>query len=432
MSTSQIKQDRLVFENTMAAMFSNKEYNSTYLFYAHIVGQCSVKIERNLPAAAGVAFMYDHYNLYINPDLFDKEPLVQRLGIIKHEMLHILNRHVLRSEDRIHKPWNYATDCAINQLIERSHLPDYVVYPDNLGESLGVHVPEKESSEFYYELIKENSQQDGEDGQGQSGDGEDGEGQSGEGQSGEGQAGDGEGQLDKSQEVGSHDVWNESKGDKDLQKDITKKMIEHAQKETVKGKGNLPQSCSDWLQLHTSKSEVNWKKVVRGIAGNKRVGSRSTIMRSDRRFPSRDDLRGKTKERMFNFLVIADVSGSMSDEAVLKTLGEVRHVCDLCKSSVDLIQIDTVAYKPEKLEKKTKLISRKGHGGTRLSPALDMAKEHKIDYQAVIVLTDGGLFGDDVSYFKDLNKKVVWLIEPHGDILPEMNEGKMVAIKLKG
>ena len=208
-------------------------------------------------------------------------------------------------------------------------------------------------------------------------------------------------------------------------------MIEKAQNETIKSKGKIPGACSDWLELFSRKSELNWKKVLRGIVGNKRIGTRSTIMRKDRRFPKRADLRGKTKERMFNLLVIGDVSGSMNDAAILQTFGEVRHICDLTKTDVDLIQVDAEAYQPEKLSKKTKLIERKGHGGTTLHPALEMAKKHKIDFQAVIVLTDGGLFGDDITYFSALNKKVIWLIEPDGHIMPEMNIGLMQAFQLK-
>lgn len=155
-------------------------------------------------------------------------------------------------------------------------------------------------------------------------------------------------------------------------------------------------------------------------------------MRKDRRFPNRDDLRGKTKDRMFNLLVVADVSGSMDDNAVIQTLGEVRHICEMTKTDVDLIQIDTQAYTPEKLTKKTKTFTRKGNGGTSLHPALEMAKEHKIDYQAVVVLTDGGLWDGDIDHFEALNKKVIWLVESGGRIMPAMNNGKMQAFQLKG
>lgn len=403
-----MKKNRGKLDDTLAAMFSNIEYRDNYLYYAHMIGQCSIKIDENMPAPAGVMFSIDHYNLYINPQKFDEYTLVERLAILKHEMLHILYGHLDRIESRIHLPWNYATDCGLNQHIDENHLPKNCVNPKTLGEMLGCDVPKNESAEFYYELIKNNAP-DPEDGDGGNGSGE------------------GHPQL-----LDDHAIWQESTGDVELQQDVTKKMIEKAQSETIKSKGKVPAECSEWLKMFTRKSEVNWKKVLRGIVGNKRVGKRPTIMRSDRRFPSREDLRGKTKDRMFNLLVVGDVSGSMSDEAIINTLGEVRHICDITKTSVDLIQVDTEAFKPEKLDKKTKVVERKGFGGTYLSSALDMAKAHGIDYQAVVVLTDGGLFHNDIDVFAALNKKVIWLIEENGIVMDSMNQGKMKAFKLKG
>jgi predicted metal-dependent peptidase len=502
-----MKETRGKLDSTLAAMFSNPKYRDSYLYYAHMIGQCSVRIRDDFPAAAAVAFNIDHYNLYINPkskwipfdmlgpktdftkilpedikDIdgvksvrvfkgFDDFDLPGRLFILQHEMHHILYKHIERMEDRKMKPWNYATDCAINQLGNQDHMPIGLVTPESLGQMLGKKVKINLSAEHYYEMIKEEMKQEEQEcqscgGSGKSdndcescgGDGEhkcdscDGSGKDENGDTCKDCKGSGSHECDdckgsgkekcedcggtgqqgnEFQEIDDHSVWNESKGDGELQDDVTKKMIEKAQNETIKSKGTVPAQCSDWLKLHSRKSEVNWKRVLRGIVGNKRVGKRSTIMRSDRRFPHREDLRGKIKDRVFNLLVIADVSGSMSNDAVLHTLGEVRHICDVTKTAVDLIQIDTHAYEPEKLSKKTKLITRKGCGGTELHPALEMAKKHKIDYQALVVLTDGGLFGNDITYFQALKKKVIWLIEPQGNVMSEMTTGRMKAFKLK-
>ena len=439
-----MKANRGKLDDTLAAMFSNVNYRDSYLFYAHIIGQTSIKIRDDLPAPAGVAYSVDHYNLYINPhckwipitemkpehlgkiqpeDLrtnasgedevrvgvgFDSFTLVERLAILKHEVLHILLGHVDGTRNAgVHgKRWNYAADCAENQQIDPGHLPGCAVTPASMSKAMGVQFPLNESTEFYYNLIKDEIDKS---------------------------QGDGEGEpLDDHGGMDTHDTWGESKGDGELQEDITKKMIEKAQDETIKSKGTVPSACSEWIKLHSRKSEVNWRKVLRGIVGNKRVGSRSTIMKQDRRFPKRPDLRGKTKDRMFNLLVVADVSGSMSDLAVTSTLAEVQHICGITKTDVDLIQVDSEAYEPEKLTKTTKTMKRKGHGGTTLFPAIEMATQHRIDYQAVIVLTDGGLFGNDIEQFSTLKKRVMWLVETGGDIDPAMREGRMQAFKLRG
>jgi len=432
--------DRGKIDDTLAAMFSNPDYRSNYLFYAHIIGQCSIKIRYDIEAPAGVAYAIDHYNLYINPDRFDIFSLKERLFILQHEMHHILQKHVARAEDRIHLPWNYACDCAINQLGNKDHFPkEWVdpftgkkckaINPETLEEMIGKTVPKNLSSEHYYELLneeikkaKEKAKED-KDGNGGPGDGT-----PGSNNSGNPDFGDGEGDP---QPFDDHSIWEESEGDAELQDDVTKKMIEKAQTETFKGRGTVPYACNDWLEMHTRKAEMNWKKILRGIVGNKRVGSRSTIMRNDRRFPKRQDLRGKVKDRTFNLLIVSDVSGSMSDHALLSTLGEVRHICDIAGTEVDLIQVDSQSYKPEKLTKNTKIISRKGHGGTYLYPGIEMAREHGIDFQAVVVTTDGGLSPQDVEEFRKLKMKVIWLIEAGGYIMDEMSDGRMIACQLK-
>ena len=395
-----MNKNRGKLDNTLAAMFSNIDYRSNYLFYAHMLAQCSIKIDKDMPAPAAVSFQYDHYNLYINPDKYDVYTLENRLAILKHEMLHIILGHTDRKESRDHYAFNVASDCALNQQIDEDHLPEGCVLPKSLGESLGIDVPKNLTAEQYYDLILQNQKDNSE--------------------------------TPEFTEIDDHSKWEESVGSKELQKDLTKKMLEKANIETIKGKGKSPSEFVGWLKLFTRNNEVKWEQVLRNIVGNKKVGTRSTIMKKDRRFPGRPDLRGKTKDRKFNLLIIADVSGSMSEKALLETLAEVRNICDLTKTDIDLIQIDTQAYEPEKLSKNTKLLNRKGSGGTELFPAIKKAQESRIDFQAAVVLTDGGLWGEDIMNFRSLNKKIIWLIESKGNILPEMNEGKMQAFKLKG
>jgi len=405
------KQNRGLFDETIAAMFSNRTYCADYLFYAHIVGQCSVIIDDSLPAPAGVSFMHDHFNLYINPAEFDEFSIVERLAIIKHEMLHIMLGHIKRIDDRNFKKWNYSTDCALNQLINSDHLPKCAVLPGNFSKQfkLSPKAQNNESSEYYYELIKDYKDEE-QDGQGSDGQGSDGQG--------------------SEQTMDSHGTWKNSAGDETLQKDITAKMIKDARDSAAKNMGNIPSQCDEWLGLHNTKAQVNWRKTLRSIVGNKKIGTRSTIHRRDRRFPNREDVRGKSKNRTFNVLAVVDVSGSMSNDSLTKTMAEVKHICDVTKSSIDMIQVDTQAYEPEKFSTTTKFINRKACGGTELSPAIQKAKECNIDYQCIVVITDGYISDSDIQAFKNARKRVIWLIESDGKLSSNMCEGRMKAFKL--
>lgn len=426
-------EERSGFENAVANMFSNRVYANNYLFYAHILAQCKVIFDKEMEAPAGVNFMHDHYNLYINPtgkwvevdpaqlanaktkpktrqnngktevhiDGFNDFPLEHQLGVLKHEMLHIINSHVKRREDRDHRGFNIAADCAINQHIERTHLPKDCIFPDQFPG--GKKVPNNLTAEQYYELI---DKKDGEGGGGGSGPG-------------------GDGVLD------DHSKWEETQGDSELQDDIAKNMIEKSITNTTKSRGNIPSQISDWLDVLSKRRELDWRTVLRNIVGNKRVGSRKTIMRSDRRLPNFEWIKGRTKDRKFDLMVISDVSGSVSDEALLSLWGEVRHICDITQSEVGLIQVDTQPSVPEKLKKNTKIIERKACGGTFLSPAIAHAKKYKVAFNAIVVTTDGYLSESDVEAFAATNQRVIWLIEKDGTIMDSMNSGKMQAFQLK-
>ena len=412
-STTSLPQNyRESFDEAIANMFSNPKYASNYLFYAHMVGQCHVAFDSEMQAPAGVNFMHDHFNLYINPTLFSKFTIEQRLGILKHEMLHILFNHIRRKEDRDHTAFNYATDCAINQQIDRTHLPEGCIYPDNFPSTK--EVPNNLTAEQYYELLDKSFSDEG-DGSG-SGDG------NGTSRSKSGK----QGKL-----LDDHGKWGESEGDSELQDDIAKNMIERSISNTEKSRGGVPSQISDWLSLVSHKRELNWKQVLRNIVGNKRVGSKKTLLRRDRRLPNFEWIKGRTKDRKFDLLLISDVSGSVSDTALLSLWGEVRNICDVTNTPVNLIQVDTRPCKPEQLKKTTKSIERKACGGTILHPALDMAKDHKLDYNAIVVTTDGYLCSDDVLAFAATNKRVIWLIESDGHIMDEMNTGNMQAFQLK-
>ena len=426
--------DRSGFDEAVANLFSNLKYAPNYLFYGHMVGQCRVVFDTAMKAPAGVNFMHDHFNLYINPEDtwveadpaklmsakhkpqtrqtpegkteiclkgFNSYTLEQRLGILKHEMLHILYNHMRRKGDRDHQGFNIASDCAINQLIERNHLPAEGIFIDQFPSSTGK-VPANLTAEQYYELIDKNYDPD----------------QPGSG-SGSGQC------------IDDHSKWDESQGDGDLSEDIAKGMAERAVSQTQKSRGNVPAELSEWLSLLSRKREITWQQLLRHITGNKRVGIRKTILRPDRRLPNSEWIKGRTKDRKFSVLIISDVSGSVSDQGLLSLWGEVRNICDLTQSSIDLIQVDTQPSKPEKLTRNTKTVQRKACGGTFLSPALKMAKDSKLDYQCIVVTTDGWLDLGDIDAFTKVHCPVIWLIEPDGRIEPSMNTKNMRAFQLK-
>lgn len=431
---------RAAFDEAIANMsMQTSPYFKDYVFYMHLLAQCKIVFTQSLQAAAGVSFKDDHYVLYLNNSeviaegtteegkhvkvlgFTEEMPIEHRIGILKHEMLHIALGHMLRvkDDDKDFKKYNIASDCALNQEIPREHLPDYVIYPDNIPIKKGIarnSVKNRQTAEYYYELVPD--QEKNENGSGADGAGSDGSGSVCD-------TGNGIGTVD------DHSVWQEIEGDPALQQEITKNMVERAGNETVKSAGCLPSRYSEMVENLTIRREVDWKQVLRRIVGNKKANVRKTLMRRDRRLPQANWLKGRTKDRVFELAVVSDVSGSVNNDALYALWGEIIHICELFNTPVNLVQIDTEAYKPEVLTKASKNVGRKGRGGTILSPAIDKLKEYNVKFDAMVVTTDGYLYNDgDVEPFRQLNIPVIWLVEENGQIMEEMNNGKMRAIKL--
>lgn len=400
------------WNQTVSAMATvGNEYSSDYVFYLHMISQCRLKFDNELPAAAGINFEYDHYNLFINLNEWDNLALPTRIGIVKHEMLHILYQHVFRKEERNHENFNIACDCALNQHIDRKHLPDQVVLPDTLSAVLTtqigkpVTVPTNLTGEDYYQFLQDLMDKHPDKFPSQSPEGE-------------------------LCEVDDHSKWGESKGDKEIAKDMAKKMLDKAADQTQKSRGNLPSEYAQWVESLSAKSSVRWQQVLKRVAGNKRVDSVRTFYRPNRRLPNMMHVKGKVKDRKYDLLTIADVSGSVSNEELMYGLNEIRHISKLTQTTTKLIQVDAQAYPPEDIGTNLRNFKRKASGGTYLSPALTVANEHQINYNAIVVITDGYLGSDDIDKFNSTNKRVIWLLTTDVDPKP-FEYGKMQAFRIQ-
>ena len=417
------------FEVAMASMFSNPTYSQDYLFYAHVIGQMRVYFDTGMQAPAGMNFMHDHYCLYINPleeitlqpdkdgnypkDKNGKEiksmpgfagfDVPTRLGILKHEALHMLHHHIGRRQDRNHEGFNIAADCAINQQITRAHLPKGGIFPDQFPSKDGNPVPENLTAEQYYELLKfdENGNQNGGGGQGPSG-------------------------------IDDHSKWDESQGDMELAEDIAKSNLEKAIAQTQKSRGNLPSNISELLDSLTKKREVDWKRVFKRLAGNKKAHTRKTLMRPDRRFPTLNWIKGRTKNRVGVPCIVGDESGSVSNEELISAIGECLHICKTLNTDLWYVPVDSRAHKPHILKSNQRSFKRSACGGTVLAPALKMIEDQHIPVSALVIITDNYIDDSDIEAFTSTGKPVIWLITSDGsDPKPSQMQGKSKAFKLK-
>jgi predicted metal-dependent peptidase len=368
----------------------NYSTQESLLWYGHLICQCEIKRDLSMPSPAGVRFMFNKYELFINPLLFGLYTTDEQIAILKHEMLHIINMHIVRQKDREHKKWNFSTDISINQLIK--NIPVDGLQPETFKFDKNL------NAEQYYELFPI-----GFGGSGENDD--DSENQSNADTSGNGSGnstGKGDEIVDNNKKlkdmissalhqvnsgmVGDHSKWQESEGDAEAAKEIARQMADTA---TQKSRGLMPSECSDAITMLKMQEQVNWKKELRKIVGNRKAFSKLTIKKNDRRFPDRKDLRGKTNDHIADILVVLDVSGSMSDEELLYGLNETRAIAEKAGAAVKIMQVDTEPKLIENFDPKSRNFNRRGCGGTYLYPAIEYVMKNKIRFDAVVLVTDG-------------------------------------------
>lgn len=384
---------RQAYDDTIKYVFvSNDVEAKDYMFYVHLLQQCRLELNDKLQYIAGVSFSNLKYNLHINPIMFKELSIIHRLGVLKHEMLHIVDLHLTLRKKEDNKNWNLATDCSINQLIKKHYLPDGCITIDSLFDTSVIKVLPKQNAEYYYDLIQNNPD-----------------------------AVKYKGQFDNIESSSDSESDEEAKFSSETLKEFTRAMIETAIEETKKV-GNIPAEISEILKLKYSK-EVNWKKELQKIMSSVNYSKTRTITKPNRRNPNRKDLYGNKKDKKQEILVITDESGSVSNKAEQKALSEILNLCSIFSLDVDLIRVDTEASEPIKLNKKSIQYNRIKSGGTYLSSAIEKIKKY---YDLIIILTDGELSDKDIKNFTNLDKEIIWLV-----INKEITSSKLENKKMK-
>jgi predicted metal-dependent peptidase len=347
--------EREIFEETMV----NSLVDPQYVFYAHVIASTKISFDEKFPAPAGVCFRKNQYNLIINPTTFNQFTLKERKGVLVHEALHIVLRHLGRFKNKDRKIANMAADIAINQFIKD--------LPENCLTHGMFNLEEKLSMENYYSLLRNKAEK-----------------------------------IKITQNPdGTYSV--EVKGKKYLidphaaedlnDESVPQEIIDAVSEEIVKrsmekSRGLVPDSVQEMIDKLTSR-EVNWKKFIKNEMSNVSIDVEETIKRRNRRFMERVEIKGFKQTFSSEGIVILDTSGSVESSFISKTLGEINNLCKSTGSTVKLIQVDAEVQEVKDFKENSKSFSVKGRGGTHLYPAMEYIEKNKVRYDFIIVITDG-------------------------------------------
>jgi predicted metal-dependent peptidase len=335
-------------------------------FIAAVMTKVKRVISDTIPTAGT-----DGITIFYNPDFADKQNERQLFGLTLHEALHIILLHPWRRGDRDHKLWNIANDAIINSYIKKRgyFLPEGAVFIDWVTEDM--------SSEYVYDRLKQDQQQDSDSGQGAGGF-------------------DGEGDL------------FDAPSDATLA-DLEATIIASAQaaKECGHGSGLI-----DSILKNVGTPKVDWRNETRAMLTSS-MAADYTYARFSRRFIGQGMYMPSLHSEALGGIVIGiDSSGSMTQDELNQTASEVQSIFDdLSPEFVEVVFCDTDVRSVRRFERGKDIeLKLAGGGGTRFKPVFDHVLGMSDVVHGVIYFTD---MEGDLKECPDPNMPVIWANTGH-------------------
>lgn len=337
-------------------------------FYGMYMLLLDKKVSKKVPTA-GVSKQGINYKLDVNEEFWSNLEPNHRIGLLHHELLHIVFFHLLRHDEFENQMIaNIAMDIEINQFIDKQYLPPGGMTLETFAD---LNLEPKKGTRYYYDKLQQaanNSPKIKMVMEAMT----------------NGDTHDGDGDL-----VPNHD-WEEFDNLSDTEKKLLGAQIDHHLKEIVnqiKGRGTVPGELKDYIDdlFKVEPPKFDWKGYVRRFAGgSSKVYTKKMQRKENKRFVEDAGLKIKKKRHL---LVAIDTSGSVSDGELKEFMNEVHHIYKT-GSDVSILQCDTDvrSVKPFKPSDKIEI---HGRGGTDFQPIIEYTNNHTSVYTGLIVFTDG-------------------------------------------
>lgn len=328
-------------------------------FYATILTNFRVSQDEHLPACAGVYVKNQLAHLKINPEMFLKLSPTIRIGVLEHEIMHVILIHQDRKGTRNHHMFNIACDLSINKnLVPEKLLPKECCFYDKDPFNL----PAGQTAEEYYRLIMDDPKKK---------------------EKIESMFG-----SRKIILVDDHGVWTELGDECGLSPDLVRDMIKDA---VSKVAGNVPSEISHLVDELLKPAKIPWKQVVQQFVSKHVKGEKEhSWKRMSRRLPGL--VQGRKKALVPKLAALIDASGSISGEQLDSFFNELRHL-HKTKCPVHIIVFDVEVHDSYLFDGKS-FREVKARGGTSFVDAFRLINKMR-DISAAIVLTD--LYGGHID-----------------------------------
>lgn len=359
----------------------------------------------NLPTA-GVGKQGINYQLLINPTFWEELSNEHRMGLLKHELLHIAFGHLsiyFKFSDK--KLANIAMDMEINQYISADWLPEGGIDINNYSE---LNLDLKAGTRYYYDKLRD--AKDKKDKEGTSGSPE-------FDKLCDQMDGDGEGLPD-------HNTWGEfenlSEAEQKLIEKQTQRLLATAQDQTVKKQGSIPGEIQGLIKMNDIiPPKFNWRAYIRRFTGvSTKIFTRKIRRKENKRYSDNPGLRVKMRQKM---LLAIDTSGSVNDDELKEFMNEIYHIY---KAGVDITILQCDTQIRDILEYKgTFELKVVGRGGTSFDPVLKYFQENR-QFTSLIYFTDG-----ECDTSMKPSGQILWVLSERSE-LNESLPGRVIKLEL--
>lgn len=380
-------------------------------FYGFFLLNLNKEFSTSLPTA-GVGKSGINQMLYINPNFWGNLSDNHKLGLLKHELLHICFFHlIMRNSFNDKKLFNIAADLEINQYIKPEWLPEGGITMESFP-TLSLDL--KAGTNYYYHKLLENYNSPNPDNNlksmmdaqnGISSDSNNG-GENGNNESG-GNGGNGD----------LHPTWKEFDDLPEAAKKLIQNQTEHILKESAtqitKSRGYIPGELKSKIDelFKINEPAFNWKAYLRRkLGGANEIYTKKSRRKLSKRFVDNAGIKVKQKHHV---LVARDTSGSVSNSELMEFESEIHHIY---KAGTRITVIDCDARIQDIYEYKGKYNdSAKGRGGTSFDPVLEYYDDNRDKYTSLVFFTDG-----ECSTKIKPKKEVIWVISSRGRVFDKL------------
>jgi predicted metal-dependent peptidase len=359
---------------------------------------------KDLPTA-GVSKQNINYQLAINEEFWTGLSDMHKMGLLKHELLHIAFGHLTSFSSFSNKKLaNVAMDMEINQYIEDSWLPEGGIRIEDYED---LKLDKKAGCRYYYDQLLR--LQDEKDKNGTTGNDA----------------------MDKlldnvaSGDIPDHSTWEEFDDMTDAEKKLiekqVQKILQDAKEQTVKKRGTVPGEIEGLIVVEEfTAPKFDWKGYLRRFTGvSTKVFTKKIRRKENRRYEDNPGLKIKMRQHM---LLAIDTSGSVSDTELAEFMNEIHHIY---KVGVDItvVQCDTSIKSIEPYKGKNE-INVFGRGGTEFDPVLDYYNANLKKYTSLVYFTDGECYTSVKP-----KGKVLWVLSERSGMNEDL-PGQVIKLEL--